>query len=90
MSSESLSGPSSCWWRSRRWDAISCWRRQPWDWPDALAADRRIQRDIYVAFADHIKSFASGSGWFAFLAFLPMGIAFGAILLAVAIHEIFF
>ncbi|WP_281015692.1 hypothetical protein [Rhizobium chutanense] len=43
-----------------------------------------------MAFADHIKSFASGSGWFAFLAFLPMGIAFGAILLAVAIHEIFF
>jgi ABC-type nickel/cobalt efflux system permease component RcnA len=38
-----------------------------------------IQRDIYLAFADHIKAFASGTGWRAFLSFLPMGIAFGAV-----------
>lgn len=38
-----------------------------------------IQRDIYLGFADHIKAFASGAGWRAFLAFLPMGIAFGAV-----------
>ena len=37
-----------------------------------------IQRDIYLGFADHIKGFASGTGWSAFLGFLPMGIAFGA------------
>ncbi|MBY5798595.1 MULTISPECIES: sulfite exporter TauE/SafE family protein [Rhizobium] len=38
-----------------------------------------FQRDIYLAFADHIKAFAQGGGWLAFLAFLPMGIAFGAV-----------
>ncbi|MCV9960334.1 sulfite exporter TauE/SafE family protein [Pararhizobium sp. BT-229] len=38
-----------------------------------------IQRDIYLAFADHIKAFASGTGWSAFLSFLPMGIVFGAV-----------
>lgn len=38
-----------------------------------------IQRDIYLAFADHIKTFADGGGWTAFLAFLPMGIVFGAV-----------
>ncbi|PDT27212.1 ABC transporter permease [Rhizobium sp. L9] len=38
-----------------------------------------FQREIYLAFADHIKSFAGGGGWLAFLAFLPMGIAFGAV-----------
>ncbi|MBX4863753.1 ABC transporter permease [Rhizobium bangladeshense] len=37
------------------------------------------QREIYLAFADHIKAFASGGGWLAFLMFLPMGIAFGAV-----------
>jgi ABC-type nickel/cobalt efflux system permease component RcnA len=37
------------------------------------------QREIYLAFADHIKAFASGGGWLAFLAFLPMGVAFGAV-----------
>lgn len=37
-----------------------------------------FQRDIYLLFAEHIKSFAAGGGWFAFLAFLPMGVAFGA------------
>jgi hypothetical protein len=25
------------------------------------------QRDIYLAFADHIKAFAAGGGWFSFL-----------------------
>ncbi|WP_426127683.1 nickel/cobalt transporter [Pararhizobium sp. PWRC1-1] len=38
-----------------------------------------VQRDIYLAFGEHIKAFASGSGWGAFLAFLPMSIAFGAV-----------
>lgn len=38
-----------------------------------------VQRDIYLGFAEHIKAFASGTGWSAFLAFLPIGIAFGAI-----------
>lgn len=38
-----------------------------------------IQRDIYLAFADHIKTFANGGGWTAFLSFLPMGIVFGAV-----------
>ncbi|PLU77225.1 ABC transporter permease [Sinorhizobium medicae] len=38
-----------------------------------------IQRDIYLAFAEHIKTFANGGGWAAFLAFLPMGIVFGAV-----------
>jgi len=38
-----------------------------------------FQRDIYLAFADHIKAFAQGTGWTAFLAFLPMGVVFGAV-----------
>ncbi|WP_349506778.1 nickel/cobalt transporter [Agrobacterium pusense] len=38
-----------------------------------------IQRDIYFGFADHIKAFANGTGWAAFIAFLPMGVAFGAV-----------
>lgn len=38
-----------------------------------------IQRDIYLAFAEHIKTFANGGGWAAFLTFLPMGIVFGAV-----------
>jgi ABC-type nickel/cobalt efflux system permease component RcnA len=38
-----------------------------------------FQREIYLSFADHIKTFAAGGGWLAFLAFLPMGIAFGAV-----------
>ncbi|WP_246048323.1 hypothetical protein [Hankyongella ginsenosidimutans] len=37
-----------------------------------------FQRDIYLAFADHIKAFAAGGGWGAFLVYLPMGILFGA------------
>ncbi|MBY5441590.1 sulfite exporter TauE/SafE family protein [Rhizobium leguminosarum] len=37
-----------------------------------------VQRDIYLAFAGHIKEFAAGGGWASFLAFLPMGIVFGA------------
>ncbi|MGO4113318.1 ABC transporter permease [Rhizobium ruizarguesonis] len=37
-----------------------------------------FQRDIYLSFAEHIKSFAAGGGWFAFLTLLPMGVAFGA------------
>ncbi len=38
-----------------------------------------FQRDIYLAFADHIKAFASGGGWTAFLTFLPMGILLASI-----------
>ena len=38
-----------------------------------------LQRDIYLAFAQHIKAFADGGGWSAFVAFLPMGIVFGAV-----------
>lgn len=38
-----------------------------------------IQRDIYLAFAEHIKAFALGGSWTAFAAFLPMGIVFGAV-----------
>ena len=36
-----------------------------------------IQRDIYLALAEHIKAFAAGGGWPAFLAFLPLGVVFG-------------
>ncbi|ANK89281.1 MULTISPECIES: HoxN/HupN/NixA family nickel/cobalt transporter [unclassified Rhizobium] len=38
-----------------------------------------MQREIYLTFASHIKDFAAGGGWGAFLAFLPMGIVFGAV-----------
>ncbi|MBX5225107.1 ABC transporter permease [Rhizobium sp. NLR9b] len=38
-----------------------------------------IQREIYLTFAGHIKDFAAGSGWASFLAFLPMGVVFGAV-----------
>lgn len=37
-----------------------------------------FQREIYLAFAEHIKAFAAGGGWNAFLVYLPMGILFGA------------
>lgn len=37
-----------------------------------------FQREIYLAFAEHIKAFASGGGWNALLIYLPMGILFGA------------
>jgi nickel/cobalt exporter len=38
-----------------------------------------IQRDIYLALAEHIKAFAAGGGWASFLGFLPLGIVFGAV-----------
>lgn len=38
-----------------------------------------IQRDIYMALAEQIKSFAAGGGWSRFLGFLPLGIVFGAV-----------
>jgi nickel/cobalt transporter (NicO) family protein len=38
-----------------------------------------IQRDIYLALAEHIKAFAAGGGWAAFLGFLPLGVVFGAV-----------
>nr|WP_313533785.1 sulfite exporter TauE/SafE family protein [Brucella anthropi] len=37
-----------------------------------------FQRETYLAFAEHIKAFAAGGGWSAFLVYLPMGILFGA------------
>jgi nickel/cobalt exporter len=37
-----------------------------------------FQREIYQAFADQIRAFADGGGWTVFLAYLPMGILFGA------------
>jgi nickel/cobalt exporter len=38
-----------------------------------------VQRDIYLAFAGHIKRFAQDGSWAALAAFLPMGIVFGAV-----------
>ncbi len=38
-----------------------------------------IQRDIYLTFADTIRAFAAGGGWFEFATFLPMAIVFGAV-----------
>lgn len=38
-----------------------------------------FQRDIYLQFAEHIRAVADTGGWSAFLAFLPMGILFGAV-----------
>ncbi|RWF73015.1 MAG: hypothetical protein EOS26_18830 [Mesorhizobium sp.] len=38
-----------------------------------------LQRDIYLAFAGHIKAFAQDGSWSALVAFLPMGIVFGAV-----------
>lgn len=32
-----------------------------------------IQRDIYLALAEHIKAFAAGGSWAAFLASFPSG-----------------
>ncbi|RWQ20796.1 ABC transporter permease [Mesorhizobium sp.] len=37
-----------------------------------------FQRTIYLAFADQIKLLSVGGDWLAFLAFLPMGVLFGA------------
>lgn len=37
-----------------------------------------FQREIYQAFGDQIRAFADGGGWSVFLAYLPMGILFGA------------
>jgi nickel/cobalt transporter (NicO) family protein len=38
-----------------------------------------VQRDIYLAFAGHIKTFAQDGSWGALAAFLPMGVVFGAV-----------
>ena len=38
-----------------------------------------FQREIYLEFAGHIRAVAETGGWSAFLAFLPMGILFGAV-----------
>ena len=38
-----------------------------------------IQRTIYTALAEQIKLLSTGGDWLAFLAFLPMGIFFGAV-----------
>ena len=39
----------------------------------------QIQRDIYLALADQIKLLSAQGDWLGFLAFLPMGIFFGAV-----------
>ncbi|TPI47669.1 ABC transporter permease [Mesorhizobium sp. B2-9-1] len=36
------------------------------------------QREIYLAVAQHLKSFATDGNWLALLAVLPMGVVFGA------------
>ncbi|AZO70451.1 ABC transporter permease [Mesorhizobium sp. M1D.F.Ca.ET.043.01.1.1] len=36
------------------------------------------QREIYIAVAQHLKSFAANGSWLALLAVLPMGVMFGA------------
>jgi nickel/cobalt exporter len=38
-----------------------------------------VQRDIYLAFAGHIRTFAEDGSWGALADFLPMGIVFGAV-----------
>ena len=38
-----------------------------------------IQRTIYTALAEQIKLLSAEGDWLAFLAFLPMGIFFGAV-----------
>lgn len=38
-----------------------------------------IQRNIYLTFADTIRAFAAGGGWFELATFLPMAIVFGAV-----------
>lgn len=38
-----------------------------------------VQREIYLAFADHLDAFAHGGRWTALAAFLPMGVVFGAV-----------
>ncbi|RUY20756.1 ABC transporter permease [Mesorhizobium sp. M7A.F.Ca.US.001.04.1.1] len=37
-----------------------------------------FQRTIYLALAEQIKLLSAGGGWLAFMAFLPMGVLFGA------------
>ncbi|ESZ35062.1 ABC transporter permease [Mesorhizobium sp. L2C066B000] len=37
-----------------------------------------FQRTIYLALADQIKMLSAGGDWLAFLAFVPMGVLFGA------------
>lgn len=43
-------------------------------WQDLIA----LQREIYLAFGDHIGQFASTGDWSVLAAYLPMGIVFGA------------
>ncbi|MEX0408827.1 hypothetical protein ABGN05_24595 [Aquibium sp. LZ166] len=38
-----------------------------------------IQREIYLAFADRIGDFAKTGNWSLLVAYLPMGILFGAV-----------
>ena len=39
----------------------------------------KIQKDIYISFAAHIKDFANFGDWNAFLVFLPAGVLFGTV-----------
>lgn len=45
---------------------------------ETLQALIGFQREFYLAFANQITVFANGGDWGAFLAYLPMGILFGA------------
>lgn len=38
-----------------------------------------FQKEIYLTFAENIKAIAETGNWAAFLAFLPMGVAFGSV-----------
>lgn len=55
--------------------AFAISRRRATERPHVFNGERRI----YLAFAEHIKAFALGGSWATLAAFLPMGIAFGAI-----------
>jgi len=45
-----------------------------WLFTDLVA----FQREIYLAFADHINVFAETGNWSVLAAYLPIGIVFGA------------
>jgi nickel/cobalt transporter (NicO) family protein len=47
-------------------------------WKFFIEALVGLQRDIYAAVADHLRTFAADRNWLALLAVLPMGVVFGA------------
>lgn len=44
-----------------------------------LEAVASLQQEIYLTFGSRIQAFANGGGWTPLLAFIPMGIVFGAV-----------